>query len=155
MLFPRAINRSNSNVMAQTGYIDIFQGQFLLNLVSFFYLSLYYRSNAWKCFMRFGVTVQTEKIYIEISFSRGKSARYTYMKREITRWSDVFNSQIKQVAIMRPEFNAVTIKSLSVPEIRSEKDGETLKRELEQWKQESSKWLVRQPVARKRQRWCS
>lgn len=53
-------------------------------------------------------------------------------KEGITRRSDVFNSQIKQVAIMRPEFNAVTIKSLSVPEIRSEKDGETLKRELEQ-----------------------
>lgn len=53
-------------------------------------------------------------------------------EEEIKRSSDVFNSQIKQAVIMRSEFNAVTIKSLSVPEIRSENDGETLKRELEQ-----------------------
>lgn len=33
--------------------------------------------------------------------------------------------------------------------------GKTLTCEREQWKQESSKWLVRQPVARKRQQWCS
>lgn len=55
-----------------------------------------------------------------------------YIRRKITCQSDVFSSQIKRVAIMRSEFNAVTIKSLSVPEIRSENDGETLKRELEQ-----------------------
>lgn len=157
MLFPWAINRSNLNVVAQTGYIDIFQGQFPLNLVSFFYLSLYYRSNALKMLYEiqyYGINKIKENLYWNKPFAWQKKTCWIH-KEKITRWSDVFNSQIKQMAIMWPEFNAVTIKLLSVPEIRSEKDGETLKRELEPWKQESSKWLVRQPVARKRQRWCS
>lgn len=86
MLFPWAINRSNLNVVAQTGYIDIFQGQFPLNLVSFFYLSLYYRSNALKMLYEIQYYgINKENLYWNKPFAWQKKTCWIH-EEKITSW---------------------------------------------------------------------